>query len=113
MSPGAATPETYEVRCPRCRVSFPPETRRCLHCGAATVPPGAAEAAVRPSDEARQEPRPFSLERPGPPGTGGGEAEVDETEARAGRLSRGLGLLWILAVVGVSIYRACAGTPQP
>jgi ribosomal protein L37E len=24
----------YEVRCERCRTSFAPETRRCVHCGA-------------------------------------------------------------------------------
>jgi hypothetical protein len=23
----------YEVRCESCRVSFPPEARRCIHCG--------------------------------------------------------------------------------
>ena len=23
----------YEVRCPSCRTSFPPETKRCIHCG--------------------------------------------------------------------------------
>jgi len=25
--------QSYEVRCPRCDVSFPPETRICVHCG--------------------------------------------------------------------------------
>jgi hypothetical protein len=24
----------YEVRCENCRTSFPPETKRCIHCGA-------------------------------------------------------------------------------
>jgi hypothetical protein len=28
---GALTP--YEVYCFQCRVTFPPEARRCLHCG--------------------------------------------------------------------------------
>ena len=23
----------YEVRCENCRTSFPPETKRCIHCG--------------------------------------------------------------------------------
>jgi hypothetical protein len=23
----------YEVRCERCKTSFPPETKRCIHCG--------------------------------------------------------------------------------
>ena len=30
---GARTP--YEVYCFQCRVTFPPEARRCLHCGGA------------------------------------------------------------------------------
>ena len=28
----------FEVRCPSCDVSFPPETRSCLHCGGRTGP---------------------------------------------------------------------------
>jgi hypothetical protein len=27
----------YEVRCPHCDVSFPVETRTCIHCGGKTV----------------------------------------------------------------------------
>ena len=34
------TPAHFEVRCPRCEVSFPPETRRCIHCGGPTSKPG-------------------------------------------------------------------------
>jgi hypothetical protein len=30
----------YEVRCPRCDVSFPTETRQCIHCGGPTGKPG-------------------------------------------------------------------------
>jgi len=33
----------YEVRCPSCRTSFPPETKRCIHCGG---PLGAGGGAV-------------------------------------------------------------------
>lgn len=29
-------PQAYEVRCPRCDVSFPAETRTCFHCGGPT-----------------------------------------------------------------------------
>ncbi|MCR9095860.1 MAG: hypothetical protein NXI30_16690 [bacterium] len=31
----------YEVRCPRCDVSFPVETRTCIHCGGPTSDQGA------------------------------------------------------------------------
>ena len=30
----------YEVRCPRCEVSFPVETKTCMHCGGPTGAPG-------------------------------------------------------------------------
>jgi hypothetical protein len=32
-------PPAYEVRCPRCDVSFPPQTRTCIHCGGPTGQP--------------------------------------------------------------------------
>ena len=34
MRRGKSSP--YEVRCPRCDVSFAPETRTCVHCGGPT-----------------------------------------------------------------------------
>lgn len=35
---GAGGVSSYEVRCPRCEVTFPIETRTCFHCGGATGP---------------------------------------------------------------------------
>ncbi len=35
----------YEVRCPRCEVSFPVEIKVCLHCGGRTGPGDQAHAA--------------------------------------------------------------------
>lgn len=38
---------SFEVRCPHCDVSFPVETRTCVHCGGKTVPStGATEFAI-------------------------------------------------------------------
>jgi len=37
---GARTP--YEVYCYHCRVTFPTEARRCLHCGGRLSTPGEA-----------------------------------------------------------------------
>ena len=28
-----AASDFYEVRCENCRTTFPPETKRCIHCG--------------------------------------------------------------------------------
>jgi hypothetical protein len=82
-----ATSNFYEVRCERCRTSFPPETKRCIHCGGplgggltAWLRPGAApnEAGAEPEEEGLQVP--------------------------------GRNLLWIVTAVlalGVSLLRAC------
>ncbi len=40
------TGSPYEVRCLRCDVSFPLETRRCIHCGGPTSSSGASSGAV-------------------------------------------------------------------
>ena len=40
-APGRGKGSVYEVRCPRCDVSFPVETKRCFHCGGPTAQVGA------------------------------------------------------------------------
>ena len=52
----------YEVRCARCDVSFPVETRSCLHCGGATGPAGQIELleAMLESNVAPTQPMPES-----------------------------------------------------
>lgn len=89
----------YEVRCPRCRTSFAPETRRCIHCG------GPLEAgrivAAMPDGRAPSEPQ--SGELPEDP---------DEAQAELALGGRGRGVLWILmallAAAG-SVVRNCQG----
>ena len=93
MSPRAQETPTYEVRCPRCDVTFPLGTRRCIYCGGPTGPAEASglRAAMR-SLPAGPEP-----------------AEEEEMEARPrGLLGRGVAVLWLLAALAISIYRACA-----
>jgi hypothetical protein len=52
----------YEVRCENCRTTFPPETKRCIHCGGPLgdrplrwLGPGAAPEGV-PGTEEDEEP---------------------------------------------------------
>jgi len=108
MTPPAARSQGYEAVCPRCEVTFPPETRRCVHCGGATMQPGEAHAHAPGSPASDRRP-PFSLERPPPP-----RMETEEEEdVRAGRasswISRVMGLVWIVALVAITAYRACMG----
>ena len=79
----------YEVRCENCRTSFPPETKRCIHCGgplggglASWLRPGAAPGAPPP------------------------EADADDEVLRP----PGRSLLWMLTAalaIGFSMLRAC------
>jgi len=110
MSPTAVSSQGYEVVCPRCEVTFAPETRRCVHCGGATMRPAEARAHTHaPGPVAPDRRPPFSLERPPPPGM---ETEEDE-DVPAGRtsswISRAMGLVWIAALVAITAYRACTG----
>lgn len=102
----------YEVRCPSCGVSFPPETRRCLHCGGRTVQPGAITE--RPFGRATppgrlpgsRGQRPFEIDEAASEG-GPGEELPDSRRGRALRI--GTGTLWLALILLGSIYRACSG----
>jgi hypothetical protein len=48
----ASETQLYEVRCERCRTSFPPEAKRCIHCGG---PLGVGRTALRAEDAADDE----------------------------------------------------------
>ena len=78
----------YEVRCENCRTTFPPETKRCIHCGA---PLGASPL------------RFAALGGPADPDAGEDEAPFAVSRAR--------GILWtVTAVLAVlmSLLRHCA-----
>jgi hypothetical protein len=89
----------YEVRCPRCDVSFPVETRRCVHCGGPTV--------------ASDAPPPIAVDTGATtvPGSGSADAvEVPEEPAPGlgATLLRTFGsLFWVIALVAFSILRSC------
>jgi hypothetical protein len=59
----------YEIRCEKCGTSFPPETKRCIHCGGPLgtglgrlFAPGRAPAGV-PAEEEEEEEVPFQRGR--------------------------------------------------
>ena len=121
----------YEVRCPRCDVTFPIQTRVCVHCGGRTaatserflaptsaefeIPDdsmGRAPTTVEPVDET-----PFIFGSPGDLGSPGDtESGSDEfgveREAQPPGFARTLmrnvgGLIWVLLLIGFSIARSC------
>lgn len=54
MQSDPTSPSPFETRCENCDVSFPSETRQCLHCGAplgARFPWSQVEEAPQPSGD--------------------------------------------------------------
>jgi hypothetical protein len=106
----------YEVRCPRCDVSFPVGTRNCIHCGNPTV--GADRVAIlesmlgsstAPDDE-------FSdlTENPSTvffPDQSERELETSDEPSSVGRsLIRSLGgFIWVVVLIGFTLARNCGG----
>ena len=74
----------YEVRCPQCTVSFPPDTRSCFYCG------------TRLRADARH-------------GDLGGLFESEPQRRSSVPFRATVTLLWVLLGVAVTLYRACAG----
>lgn len=91
----------YEVRCERCSVSFPPETRRCMHCGGPT-------SRARPEVVSGGQ---VVIHRQGGPEALGPEelAGADPESTSRTPLRIATGLVWILVAVGGALYRACTG----
>ncbi len=99
-----------EVRCSECRVSFPPEVKRCIHCGGRTHAPGVEPATLLFRDlsatgsEGAMTPVPID---------GAPPMEVEE-ESDLERPTRGplrmiSALVWILLALAGALYRACGG----
>ena len=102
----------YEVRCPRCDVSFPKGTKKCMHCGGRTGPsvlrgprmtsrhaeerldPMAPEQGIRIGDE---------VVRPLPV-----DFEEEEPTRRSGLLRALITVVWIGLAVAFSMARACS-----
>jgi hypothetical protein len=97
MAEGSRNLEVYEVRCDHCDVSFPPGTKRCIHCGERIgrprLLPGAGES--MPSFEGGE---PFPEAH-----------DADEAEGQSsGRFLRiGFTLVWLLLAFASAAVRAC------
>ncbi len=114
-SPSAPAPraKVYEVRCPRCDVSFPPETRRCVHCGGKTGQARSGVArAVRPAALGDSTDLPsiaVGMDVDGQPIRTQPliEDSEEETTSRGGWARSAMTLLWVAAAIGFSALRAC------
>ncbi len=88
----------FEVYCQRCRVTFPINAKRCLHCGGRlsntrSVPPIVFEPSMQPS---MQPSMPPPLDLP------------DEETPRRTRGISPISILWIAVALAVGVQRACS-----
>jgi hypothetical protein len=104
----------YEVRCPRCDVSFPVETRRCVHCGgptsASASPPSIEFATGGPiPGTSPQETSTGKSGRTSAPEAGPLEVPEEAPSSLGSTLLRTFGsLFWVIALIGFSIMRSCS-----
>lgn len=117
----------YEVRCPRCDVSFPIETRTCIHCGGSTGPAARSVATTQLEDalaelgiETRESDDGYSIEEHAfPTGSGSPSGESanegplvqDDAGPRLGRsLLRSMpSLIWFVLLIAFYLARSCGG----
>lgn len=116
---------SYEVRCLRCDVSFPVETRRCIHCGGATsassagIGVGGWAEPIESTAGGMTTPTSSGSTSPGPiptvPSPLGGSDEPDmpsdagPQQGVGAALLRSFGsLFWIIALIGFSFARSCS-----
>jgi hypothetical protein len=113
-------PKTHppEVRCSTCRVSFPPEVRRCLHCGGRTHAPGDGPTVHQGDGDGRlRELEPFIVGEPppaarrdsAPTASKRGAPDDDEEMEVRSPLRVASALIWILVALAGGLYRACSG----
>jgi len=94
---GARTP--YEVYCFHCRVTFPREARRCLHCGGPLFGSGERAGASSPIAAG-----------PGAPAPGGGGDDSEEGPVVMVRRFGGIAI-WTLVAIAAVLQNICARGP--
>ena len=120
MSVGSA----YEIRCEDCKVSFPPGTKTCIHCGrklGSRLPnlrprsqrPGALgrsqqQALIRGESEAIEDFFPKTLQDELDQQRFGESEEPDASTSRSA-LRVGVNLLWIIGAVLITVLQMCRG----
>ena len=96
------TISAHEAWCPQCRVTHPPGTRRCLHCGGPVMPSRPPEGGAAPGPVLRE--GPFA---PWPDAEGRDEEAAPPNRAVRG-VRVGMAALWIAIAIATAIARACA-----
>ena len=112
----------YEIRCQRCNVSFPPETKVCIHCGERIRPqrqvlvsaPALENAfqSIIPADALVDKPSSLAFQRSQEMAIPEDPRQTIEGEEEQPRFSKSriLGnLVWIVLAVVASAFQVCRG----
>lgn len=113
----------FEVRCKRCDVTFPVETRTCMHCGGRIDPSDVSDTGLHvggaPGDERMDSGRmdgrwaPEASAEPIDVMADPFENEAEANEAPqsvGGSIIRSLGgFVWVIVLIGFTIARSCGG----
>ena len=86
---------SFEAWCPRCRVTWPPEARTCVHCGGRVAPTRAL------ADDVMQGATPPAAS-PSPR-----EAEAAAPRSPLRLLRVGIAVLWLALALAGSLLRHC------
>jgi hypothetical protein len=106
----------YESRCPKCNVTFPIETKVCIHCDGRTGPSHVQLPDPPPGSSTEIDPATLSeilqrRQQEAEPGHVQME-DVEEETVRASPLRSLITLVWVALAIGISVLRAC-GESQP
>lgn len=97
----------HEAWCPRCRVSHPPGTKRCLHCGGGVLPVRPVEG-MRVQQQARVARGPIEIPTAPDIVAAPGDQEEDAAAPVARPFRIGIATIWVLLAVVGTILRSCA-----
>lgn len=105
--------KAYEVWCHSCNVTFPPEQRRCLHCGGRLSP-------ERPGRRLREGGQPefvlspmnfdesFPVSQARPAASASSDPSVEEEPVRRSMIRAGMTVLWMVLLAAGYAWRACS-----
>lgn len=110
----------YEVWCNHCDVTYPPKTRRCMHCGGRTSP-SRLQRSMRDSGLAlRDDLPPFLAAEVGssqealPPAVSpvaleDSEAALEAEPGRRSLLRAGMSVVWMILLAAGYLWKNCTG----
>ena len=109
----------YEVWCHSCNVTFPPEARRCMHCGGRLQPdpPGRRLRDKAPREfqlppmgfgDAATLPRQSTVFGPAAGDPANEPIELEEEPVKRSLLRAGMTVLWMVLLAAGYAWRACS-----